>query len=155
MTPPDAATDRLARLEHEVGRLVRRVRRVIHERSRLVHPDLQPAAYLLVAHLAKAGPVRSSTLADELGIDKGAISRQVQQLTELGLVERTPDPDDGRASLVSATAEARSRLAAVAAQRRRHLADRIGDWSDEELTAFVDGLARYNAALDEPAGDAR
>jgi DNA-binding MarR family transcriptional regulator len=136
------------RLEHEVGRLLRRVRRVIHERARSVHPDLQPAAYLLLAHLAGCGPARSTSLVEDLGIDKGAISRQVHHLTALGLVERTPDPADGRATLLSPTAEARRRLAEVAAQRRAQLAERLADWSDEELSALVDELARYNAALE-------
>lgn len=147
-TAGDVRAETTSRLEHEVGRLLRRVRRVIHERARAVHPDLQPAAYLLLAHLAGAGPSRSSALVDAIGIDKGAISRQVQQLTELGLVERTPDPVDGRATLLSATREARRRLDDVAAQRRAQLAERLAGWTDEELSSLVDELARYNAALE-------
>lgn len=144
-------TDRLLRLEHEMGRLVRRVRRVIGERSRLVHADLQPSSYLLLSFLATAGPARQAVLVEELGIDKGAVSRQVQHLVDLGMVERTPDPADGRATLLAVTAEAQGRLADVAAARRRLLADQLGAWSDEELTSFVDALSRYNAALDDTA----
>lgn len=136
------------RLEHELGRLVRRVRRVIHERARAIHPDLQPASYLLLAYLAKAGPARSSAVVDELGIDKGAVSRQVQNLADLGLLERSPDPADRRATQLSVTDDARRRLRELADERRTHLAERLGDWSDADLAAFVDGLARYNAALD-------
>jgi hypothetical protein len=36
----------------------------------------------------------------------------------------------------------------VTSHRRQYLDRRLGDWSDEELSAFVAGLARYNAALD-------
>lgn len=135
------------RLEHEVGRLIRRVRRVIHQRATAVHPELQASSYLLLSYLSQAGPVRSSALVDELGVDKGAVSRQVQHLAELGLAERRPDPADGRATLVSATPEAIARLDVVAAERRARLAERLGDWSDDDLAAFADGLARYNAAL--------
>ena len=42
-------------------------------------------------------------------MDKGAVSRQVQHLTELGLIERTPDPADGRAALLAVTDDARRR----------------------------------------------
>jgi DNA-binding MarR family transcriptional regulator len=136
------------RLEHEVRRLLRRVRRVIHERARAVHPDLQPSAYLLLGHLAESGPTRSTALVEALGIDKAAISRQVHHLTELGLVERAPDPADGRATLLSPTDDARRRLDAVAAQRRAQLAERLSGWTDEELTSLVTELARYNAALE-------
>lgn len=138
-------------LEHEVGVLVRRVRRVIHERARAVHPDLQPASYLLLAHLAETGPLRSSAVVESLGIDKGAVSRQVQHLVELDLVARTPDPDDGRATLLSVTDGAKRRLADVARQRRRLLDERLGEWSEAELTELVSSLARYNATLGRPS----
>lgn len=142
-------TDTVRHLEHEVGVLIRRVRRVIHERARLVHPDLQPASYLMLAHLAEVGPLRSSAVAERFGIDKGAISRQVQQLADLGLLERTPDPEDGRATLLLVSDDGRTRLAEVGAQRRTYLDQRLGDWSDDDLAALVDGLTRYNAALDQ------
>jgi DNA-binding MarR family transcriptional regulator len=144
-------TETLARLEQEVGVLIRRVRRVIGERARAVHPDLQPSSYLLLAHVAEAGAQRSSAVAETLGIDKGAVSRQVQHLVDLGLVDRTPDPADGRATLVSASADAVRRLAEVRGRRRRQLEDRLGDWSDADLDALVTMLGRYNASLDMPA----
>lgn len=134
-------------LEHEVGVLVRRVRRAIGERARAVHPDLQPMAYLILAHVAESGPLRSSALAETFGVDKGAVSRQVQHLVDLDLLDRTPDPDDGRATLLSASPDADRRLKEVRRQRRRRLDERLGEWSDAELGGFVDALARYNRTL--------
>lgn len=138
-------------LEAEVGVLIRRIKRVIGERARAVHADLQPASYLMLSYLVEHGPMRSSAIAETFDIDKGAISRQVQHLVDLGLVDRTPDPDDGRAALVSASADAVRRLAAVTALRRTWLDERLGDWSDDELTGFVEVLGRYNQALDDRA----
>ena len=143
-----ARTETIGLLEQEVGLLIRRVRRVIHERARLVHADLQPASYLLLAYLAESGPRRSSEISDAFGIDKGAISRQVQNLVQLGLLDRTPDPADGRATLLSATEAAGARLAEVQRHRRKYLDERLGDWSEEDLASFVAALGRYNAALD-------
>lgn len=140
--------DELGRLEQEVGVLIRRVKRVIGERARAVHPDLQPASYLMLSYLATSGPQRSSVLSERFGVDKGAISRQVQHLCELGLLERTPDPEDGRATLVSASADAIRRLEAIDTDRRRWLAEQLAEWSEDDLREFVTGLARYNAALD-------
>ncbi|MGZ4495940.1 MAG: MarR family winged helix-turn-helix transcriptional regulator [Nocardioides sp.] len=138
----------LRELEHEVGVLIRRIKRVIGERARAVHPELQPASYLLVAYLAEHGPMRSAAIAGVFDIDKGAISRQVQHLVELGLVDRTPDPDDGRATLVSASEAAVRRLAEVTSERRAWLDERLADWSDEDLGTLVGALGRYNQALD-------
>ena len=85
---------------------------------------------------------------DALGIDKGAVSRQITHLIGLGLVERTPDPEDGRASLVRVTAEAENRLTRVQDERRDALDQSLADWSDAELSDFVARLTRYNESLE-------
>jgi DNA-binding MarR family transcriptional regulator len=145
-----ARADSLNQIEHEVTALIRRIRRVIGDRARALHPDLQPATYLLLTHIADRGPVRSARVVEAFGIDKGAVSRQVQHLAELGLVERTPDPADGRAALLSVTAAARERLADVQRERLARFEARLGGWSDAELRSFADALARYNSSLEEP-----
>jgi DNA-binding MarR family transcriptional regulator len=140
--------EELRRLEQEVGVLIRRVKRVIGERSRAVHPDLQPASYLMLTYLASDGPQRSSAMSERFGVDKGAISRQVQHLCDLGLLLREPDPIDGRASLISASPDAVRRMQAVDRDRRRWLEEQLAGWSEGDLREFVSSLARYNAALD-------
>ena len=57
-----------------------------------LHPDLDGAAYGLLALLQDAGPLRASDLVTRLGLDKSTVSRQVASLVELGLVERTRRP---------------------------------------------------------------
>ena len=140
--------DELGHLEQEVGVLIRRIKRVIGERARAVHPDLQPASYLMLTSLASDGPQRSSVLSDRFNVDKGAISRQVQHLCDLGLLVREPDPADGRAMLISASPDAVHRLEAINRDRRRWLEEQLADWSEDDLREFVTGLARYNEALD-------
>jgi DNA-binding MarR family transcriptional regulator len=141
--------DTIRDLEHEVGVMIRRIRRVIAVRAREVHESLQPASYLILSHLADSGPMRASSIVEHFDIDKGAISRQVSHLIELDLVECTQDPDDGRARLLSVTDEARRRLEDVGNHRRKLVAERLGDWPERDLARFVDDLARYNAALTE------
>jgi DNA-binding MarR family transcriptional regulator len=139
--------DTVRALEHELGVLIRRARRAIGERARAVHPHLQPMSYLMLAHVAESGPQRSSALAETFGVDKGAVSRQVQHLVDLSLLDRSPDPADGRATLLSATADASRRLEEVRRHRRRRLDERLGDWSDADLEDLVTALARYNRTL--------
>lgn len=139
----------LGGLEQQVGVMIRRIRRVIGERARAVHPELQSSSYLMLTWLAQNGPQRASAMAETFGIDKGAISRQIQHLVDLGLVDRAPDPDDGRATLVSATPDAVARMDAVTEERRAWLDHRLRDWSDAELAEMVERLARYNEALDD------
>jgi DNA-binding MarR family transcriptional regulator len=144
-----ARTESLRQLEREVGVLIRRVKRVIAVRARSVHEDLQPASYLMLAWMVDQGPVRASSMVETFGIDKGAISRQLHHLDELGLVERTPDAADGRATLVAASDDAVRRLADVTEHRRKWLDERLGDWSSEDLTQFGDLLERYNRSLND------
>ena len=149
MASRTARADLLTGLEQEVGVMVRRIRRIIRERAHAVHPDLQSSSYLMLSWLDQHGPQRASSMAETFCIDKGAISRQIQHLVDLGLVERAPDPADGRATLVSVSAEATSRMAAVTEERRRWLDDQLRDWTEADLADMVGLLARYNAALDE------
>lgn len=148
--PTDAPIDRtelLGELEREIGVMLRRIRRVIGERARSVHPELQPSTYPMLTWLHTHGPMRASEIACSFGIDKGAVSRQVQQLLELGLVDRTPDPDDGRATLLSTSEMARARLDELKQARRVWIDHRLGDLSDADLAQFVGLLGRYNVAL--------
>ncbi|WP_182379190.1 MarR family transcriptional regulator [Nocardioides sp. WS12] len=147
----DDRIDVLKDLESEVGVLIRRIRRVIGERARAVHPELLPASYLMLAYVRDHGPLRASAMCAVFDIDKGAISRQVQHLLDLGLLDRHPDPEDGRATLLTTSKEGEERLEGVAAERRELLAERLSDWSYDELTAFSTSLRRYNDALGIPA----
>jgi hypothetical protein len=126
-------TEALRQIEHEVGVLIRRVRRVIGDRARAVHPELQPATYLLLTHLDESGPLRASALVESTGVDKAAISRQVQHLVDLGL---------------EVTGDARASLRQVQRDRRRRFDHRLGDWSDADLADFANRLREYNAALE-------
>ncbi|PWN02053.1 MarR family transcriptional regulator [Nocardioides silvaticus] len=142
-----ARPDALRELEREVGVLIRRVRRVIGERARLVHPDLQSSSYLMLGYVVDHGPLRASAMSTIFDVDKGAISRQVQHLVDLGLVDRTPDPDDGRATLISVSDEGARRFRDVTEHRRKWFDERLGDWTADEILAFAGTMHRYNQAL--------
>ncbi|GAB3861371.1 hypothetical protein GCM10028801_25430 [Nocardioides maradonensis] len=139
----------VGRVQEEVRAVVHRAKRVIGTRAHAVHPALQGASYLLLGWLAGREALRASAIVEALGSDKGALSRQLQHLEDLGLVERTPDPCDGRATLVSVTAAARLRLAEVDDREARGLCDRLAEWSVDDLDDLADRLARYNQALAE------
>jgi DNA-binding MarR family transcriptional regulator len=145
-----AEEETLRALEHEMGVLVRRIRRVIADRARMLHPELSPVAYSMLMALNDSGPRRASDLVEIFSIDKGAVSRQVQTLLELGLIERTPDPEDRRAMILAITDEGSRRLANLTLARRNEVSARLDDWADEELRAFVKSLSRYNSALEGP-----
>ena len=136
-------------LEHEIGRLLRRIRRGLAERAALVDPALGATAYPLLATLAEFGPRRAADLADLFALDKGAVSRVVRQLLDLGLIAKSPDPDDGRASILTVTPKAKERLAAVAESRRNDFDAQLSQWDPAAIVELSQGLARFNAAISE------
>ena len=141
----------MRQLEQEFGVLLRRIRRAIGDRGRAVHPELQASAYLMLSYVREHGPLRASVLCSVFDLDKGAVSRQVQHLLDLGLVTRAPDPTDGRATLISVTDEAVRRMNAVEEERREGLSEKLGDWSAADIMDLVGSLARYNETLDSSA----
>ncbi|TFV67338.1 UNVERIFIED_ORG: MarR family transcriptional regulator [Bacillus sp. AZ43] len=109
-----------------------------------LHPDLDGAAYGLLALLEDAGPLRASDLVARLGLDKSTVSRQVSQLADLGLVDRAPDPVDGRAQVLTPSAEGSARLARIRAARRARWEADLGDWPAEDVARLGELLGRLN-----------
>lgn len=66
------------------------------------HPELQPRHAAVLAYLDEDG-IRATDLARLSGRHKQVIGRLVDELEELGYVERRPDPRDRRAKLVVPT----------------------------------------------------
>ncbi|HVE25695.1 MAG TPA: MarR family transcriptional regulator [Sporichthya sp.] len=67
--------------------------------------------------VAEEGSRRVGALAEDLGVNQSNASRIVDRLVGQGLVRRTRDQADGRASLVALTAEGQHVLEAVQAHR--------------------------------------
>ena len=139
-------------LEREIGLLLRRSRAISARLASELHPDLDGAAYGLLALLQDAGPLRASDLVLRLGLDKSTVSRQVASLVALGLVDRTADPDDGRAQVLTPSAEGAARLARIREARRARWEDDLSDWPAEDvatLGALLGRLNRLGEARDE------
>ena len=88
---------------------------------------------------------RSETAAFDL--DKAFVSRSVGQLREAGLLEQTPDPEDGRATLLVATATAIEQFDRIRADVRRNYESLLDDWEIDDLNRFSELLARFQRAL--------
>lgn len=142
------ATDQLLQLEAQMGIIGRRMRRAVAERAAAIHPSLGAVGYSVLDQLQRCGTSRQTDLVGVLGSEKGAISRAVQQLVDLGLAVRVADPEDRRAHLVALTDLGAARLGEVVAERRAAFAERLGEWSPAQLDEFVSALTRYNAALE-------
>lgn len=116
--------------------------------------DLSDATSLPLRFLARQNhPLRQKDLADRLGIEGPTLVRALDGLVARGLVRRVPDPDDGRAKLVSATREGRALLARVTKQLDP-LRESLFDGIDEaDLQATLRLLERLNHNISAQSAD--
>jgi DNA-binding MarR family transcriptional regulator len=143
------------RLEREIGLLLRRSRAISARLAGQLHPDLDGAAYGLLALLEDAGPLRASDLVLRLGLDKSTVSRQVATLVELGFVDRTADPADGRAQVLTPSAEGSARLAEIRDVRRARWETDLSGWPAEDVASLAELLSRLNRMGEAREAEAR
>jgi len=139
--------EQFRQLERELGLLLRRAQASSASISRDVHPDLEPAAYSLLALIAASPGVRASDLALTIGVGRGTMSRQLARLGTLGLVSRRPDPDDYRGQLLELTDEGLRRFETAQQARRVFLRNALTGWSEAEIEGLATQLGRLNEDL--------
>jgi len=137
-TAPAGADDAAHSLSDELARLSR----VLHalKTSAAVGSGAEArerAAHVLLFPLTRLGPMRQGALAELVHADPSTVSRHVAALVDQGLVRRTADESDGRASRLVVTDEGHAALETLRQERETHL-DRItATWSDAELATFT------------------
>ncbi len=107
--------------------------------------DLSQPSYVLLRTLIDEGPLSMGGLARLAHMDMGMATRQVSALVDAELVERQPDPADGRVSLVAATTDGQRVAGSLQDVRRRHLQRALSGWSAAELEEFDRLLTRFLA----------
>lgn len=142
---PDETRQRAVRdLEEAFSELMGEFRRVYAQAAAAAAPGMLPGTFKTLAVIARQGPITQSCLVDRLAADKGLISRQLSELESLGMVARTPDPDDGRVRLIEITEHGSERLATALEPYQSMLLGALRDWplgSIERLTTLIHALA--------------
>ncbi|MFE5090381.1 MarR family winged helix-turn-helix transcriptional regulator [Streptomyces sp. NPDC056638] len=115
-----------------VSRLIRRLR--------TTSPDslLTPTQRSVLARLESEGPATTAALARAEYVRPQSMRLTLGALESQGLVERAPDPADGRKSVMSMTEAGLTTLAAVRAAKH--------NWLAEAIAAELDGAERRTVA---------
>ncbi|GAA3675885.1 hypothetical protein GCM10022420_066060 [Streptomyces iranensis] len=133
--PDDGAPqtpERLRRLASRLlSQLTTRSDRLINEG--LARADARKWHYAVLASLQEYGPGSQATLSRRTGIYRSDMVGVLNELTERGLVERAPDPDDRRRNTITISPRGRRRL--------RRL-DKVLDELHDELLAPLSPVER-------------
>jgi DNA-binding MarR family transcriptional regulator len=137
-----STTDLAHRLRPAIARLARRMRQQ-------AAAELSPTQGAALVTIDCHGPLTPSELAAREKIQRPTATRVLARLGEAGLVERAPDPDDRRSSLVSITAAGHELLATVRDRKDLYLARRLDRLSPEDLAALDRAAGILERMLEE------
>ena len=119
-----------------VGRLRRRLREVAAD------DGLSPSQVAVFNRLGKEGDSSASVLAVAEGVRPQSMAAILGALDAAGLIERRPDPEDGRRQLITLSAAGRERAAGDRQARAEWLARRLHeDFTEPERQTLIAAAA--------------
>lgn len=138
--------DTAAWLNTELVRVVKLFQSMRQHAPRL-HPGVEPASYPILFNLVDA-PRRVSLLAECVLSDVSTVSRQVTTLVSHGLLDKVADPHDGRACMVSLSAEGAELVERLKAGRAEWFRQTLKDWEPADAEAFGGYLQRFATSFE-------
>jgi DNA-binding MarR family transcriptional regulator len=113
--------------------------------------DLGPAALSALDSIERLGPLTPSELAEAEWVRRPTVTRILARLDNEALIDRSPDPDDGRGALISINADGRKTLRRVRTRKSAYLAKLMRDLPADDLAT----LARATELLEQMQRGAR
>jgi DNA-binding MarR family transcriptional regulator len=143
---PVAITARLARLQAVMGPRLEAV---------FARFGLRGAEFAVLATLVRLSVESASQkrLASELGLSAGTVSLRIDRLVGRGLVQRQPDPADGRGALVSLTDLGRALFEACAPEHLANAQELLAGLTERERDQLAYLLGKLLYTLEEPDPD--
>jgi DNA-binding MarR family transcriptional regulator len=135
--------------------IVRTARRLRQEALGAGGSELTPTAASALATVERHGPLTPSELAEIERVKRPTATRTLRLLADAGLIDRAPDPDDGRSALVSVSAAGRERLRRLRGRKNAYLARRMRDLPADDVQALERAAAILEEILEAPQGGGR
>ena len=112
----DPATEQAAALAEQLRGTISRVNRRLREEGNF--GDFTHAQSKVLVQLERNGPMTVTALAETEGMRPQSMSGLVSALKAAGMVEGTPDPNDGRQTVLSLTDKCRRTVATARAAKQ-------------------------------------
>lgn len=154
--PPGDAEPPATRIAGALGALLLRGNRArLYDRLVAGVPGVDETTYPVLSGVARLGPVTTTRLAEQIGLDRSVTTRHAGRLRGAGLLARTGDPADGRAALLTLTDAGRAAVATMRSTLTDALTEAMADWRPEDAEALAEHLQRLLSRLlsDRPPED--
>ncbi|MBX9397883.1 MarR family transcriptional regulator [Streptomyces sp. TRM72054] len=122
---------------------------VKREMGRILPPECPGGSAAVLTLLGRHGDMRMSRLAELLSVDMSVTSRHVAHVAERGWIERSPDPADKRSRILRLTPSGRDTLDELSRRTTHLLAQRLSDWTDDEVGQLTQLMTRLRASFDD------
>ena|SRR5689334_6696562 len=129
-----------AHLRVAIARTARRLR----QEASALSPSMQAG----LATVDRHGPLTPSEFADRERIKRPTATRLLANLEAEGLITRTPDPTDGRSSLIALSPDGATLLKEVRTRKDAFLAERLGKLSPEDRATLDRAASILEELLD-------
>jgi DNA-binding MarR family transcriptional regulator len=150
-TDNSSLTDTAAQLRLGIVRTARRLR----QEAATEATGLTPTSTSALATIERHGPLTPSELAVLERVQRPTVTRTLGCLDREGLIERTPDPADGRSALVSVSAPGRERLRRLRGRKNAYLAKRMRDLPPADLATLERAAEILEGMLESDGAPAR
>jgi DNA-binding MarR family transcriptional regulator len=149
----DEAIGEIESALHSLSRSLKQVRlRDFLLAEARVDADQAGLAALYVLHVEGAS-LRLTDLAERLRIDAPAVTRKAQQLERSGLVSRTRDLQDARATRLQLTGKGRRTINRFLVARRAWLTRLLAGWPEAEQVEFARLLRQFTDEIHRHLGE--
>lgn len=146
-------------LQHDTAELAARLRMAIARMARFLRQqdqgELTATFKSALVTIDKCGPMTLGEVAARERIAPPSVTKVVEKLVGLGLVDRRIDPTDRRVTLVSVSDAGRRHLVANRARRDEWLSGQVEQLDPDEVQRLVDALGALEhlveLASNEPA----
>jgi MarR family transcriptional regulator, 2-MHQ and catechol-resistance regulon repressor len=111
------------------------------------HYGLTQAQFGVLECLGHLGPMKCGDLCKKQLVTGGNMTVVLDNLEKLGLVDRTPTPEDRRAFLISLTAKGQTLFDEIFPNHANYIEELMGTLSEEEQTQLAQLLKKLGLSL--------
>lgn len=133
----------------EIVSVVPQVVRFLRSQMRQGDASLSLSQLRVLNYLKRCPQASLTDVSEYLDVTRATMSATIERLVQRGLVERIEDPQERRRVLLSLTPTGEQQLQQVLQRTRSQVAQKLDNFSDEQLQQLLQGLWLLRQAFEE------